>query len=103
MIDSKGFIAAIDNSTGSALADEVDTLVREGKVGQDKVVELGDGWALPGFVDTHSESFQSSQALPEADLAVLASSVHAPQYPNAGMALDKPLMEWVRSEAPRQR
>ncbi|BGO93163.1 hypothetical protein NBRC10512_007585 [Rhodotorula toruloides] len=76
VIDSKGFIAAIDNSTGSALADEVDTLVREGKVGQDKVVELGDGWALPGFVDTH---------------------IHAPQYPNAGMALDKPLMEWLEA------
>ncbi|BGP33601.1 hypothetical protein JCM10296v2_005405 [Rhodotorula toruloides] len=76
VVDSKGFIAAIDDSTGSALADEVDTLVREGKVGRDEVVELGDGWVLPGFVDTH---------------------IHAPQYTNAGMALDKPLMEWLEA------
>ncbi|KAL8283523.1 hypothetical protein RQP46_005626 [Phenoliferia psychrophenolica] len=37
--------------------------------------EDGDyGFLLPGFVDTH---------------------VHAPQYLNAGTALDKPLMEWL--------
>ncbi|BGP26031.1 guanine deaminase [Rhodotorula toruloides] len=76
VVDRKGFIAAIGESADRTLADEVDALVGEGELGQDKVVELGDGWILPGFVVTH---------------------IHAPQYPNAGMALDKPLMEWLEA------
>lgn len=31
---------------------------------------------IPGFIDTH---------------------IHAPQYPNAGLGYDKPLLEWLQS------
>lgn len=41
----------------------------------DKLVELTKNqYFLPGFIDTH---------------------IHAPQWPNAGLALDKPLNEWL--------
>ncbi|WP_395319618.1 guanine deaminase [Fructilactobacillus frigidiflavus] len=41
----------------------------------DKIVELTKNqYFLPGFIDTH---------------------IHAPQWPNAGLALDKPLNEWL--------
>lgn len=67
VVDKKGFITAIDDRT-STLADEVDSLVREGKVGEDQVVDLGDGWVLPGFVDTHSECSNSSRRRPRLTL-----------------------------------
>ena len=39
------------------------------------ITEIGENsWMMPSFVDTH---------------------IHAPQYLNAGTALDKPLMEWL--------
>lgn len=42
---------------------------------QNKLVELSENqYFLPGFIDTH---------------------IHAPQWPNAGLALDKPLNEWL--------
>lgn len=42
---------------------------------QKKLVELSENqYFLPGFIDTH---------------------IHAPQWPNAGLALDKPLNEWL--------
>ncbi|BGP41651.1 hypothetical protein JCM10449v2_005642 [Rhodotorula kratochvilovae] len=76
VVDKRGFIAHLapaDDSESRALLD----LVEKGEVGRERFVELGrDGWLLPGFVDTH---------------------IHAPQYINAGMALDKPLMEWLEA------
>ncbi|WP_429971772.1 guanine deaminase [Fructilactobacillus sp. Tb1] len=42
---------------------------------EDKLVQLtANQYLLPGFIDTH---------------------IHAPQWPNAGLALDKPLNEWL--------
>ncbi|TKA56687.1 hypothetical protein B0A53_01882 [Rhodotorula sp. CCFEE 5036] len=71
-VDGKGFVAhleAVDTPASQKL------LSRIGRdLPRDCFVEIGkDGWILPGFVDTH---------------------IHAPQYIQAGLALDKPLMEW---------
>ncbi|BGP17908.1 hypothetical protein JCM10213_003915 [Rhodosporidiobolus nylandii] len=76
VVDKNGFIAHLA-SASSPESEELLKLVEDGRVDRDKYVELGeDGWLLPGFVDTH---------------------IHAPQYINAGMALDKPLMEWLEA------
>ncbi|GAA6048558.1 hypothetical protein JCM3770_006552 [Rhodotorula araucariae] len=76
VVDKRGFIAHLAPA-GDRDSVAVLGLVDKGEVTRDRVVELGrDGWLLPGFVDTH---------------------IHAPQYINAGMALDKPLMEWLET------
>lgn len=98
---------------GGAESAAVLDFVEKGEVAKESFVELGaDGWLLPGFVDTHSASCRSFAAQAHAQkgggrfnpshaarrpehLADLAVTVHAPQYINAGMALDKPLMEWA--------
>ncbi|GAA5996587.1 uncharacterized protein JCM10292_003071 [Rhodotorula paludigena] len=76
VVDKQGYIAHSAPAGGAESAAVLD-LVDKGEVAKDRFVELGaDGWLLPGFVDTH---------------------IHAPQYINAGMALDKPLMEWLEA------
>ncbi|GAA6017449.1 hypothetical protein JCM10207_008228 [Rhodosporidiobolus poonsookiae] len=76
VVDQQGFITHLEPAT-SAASHQYLQLVAQGDVSQDKFVELGEnGWLLPGFVDTH---------------------IHAPQYVNQGMALDKPLMEWLNA------
>ncbi|KPV72314.1 uncharacterized protein RHOBADRAFT_55799 [Rhodotorula graminis WP1] len=76
VVNQRGYIShleAADTAQSKALL----SLVEAGQVGRERVVDLGeDGWVLPGFVDTH---------------------IHAPQYINSGMALDKPLMEWLEA------
>ncbi|GAA5852286.1 hypothetical protein JCM9279_002490 [Rhodotorula babjevae] len=76
VVDKRGYISHLEAAT-TARSKAVLSLVEAGQVGRERVVELGDdGWVLPGFVDTH---------------------IHAPQYINSGMALDKPLMEWLEA------
>ncbi|GAA5893081.1 hypothetical protein JCM5296_003068 [Sporobolomyces johnsonii] len=74
VVDKDGFIAQLEAASSPASL-AVLQMVQRGEVSEECFVELGrDAWLLPGFVDTH---------------------IHAPQYVNAGMALDKPLMEWL--------
>ncbi|GAA5911915.1 hypothetical protein JCM8208_002853 [Rhodotorula glutinis] len=76
VVDQRGYISHLD-AADTAPSKAVLSLVEAGQVGRERVVDLGaDGWVLPGFVDTH---------------------IHAPQYINSGMALDKPLMEWLEA------
>ncbi|GAA5856147.1 hypothetical protein JCM8547_003003 [Rhodosporidiobolus lusitaniae] len=75
-VDKSGFIAHFEPASSpasSALLKDVE----DGRVAPERFVELGaDGWLVPGFVDTH---------------------IHSPQYINTGMALDKPLMQWLEA------
>ncbi|KAG0655866.1 hypothetical protein C6P46_000571 [Rhodotorula mucilaginosa] len=71
-VDGKGFIAHFEAADTPASQELLSRIGRD--LPRDCFVEIGkDGWILPGFVDTH---------------------IHAPQYIQAGLALDKPLMEW---------
>ncbi|GAA5977411.1 hypothetical protein JCM10908_004969 [Rhodotorula pacifica] len=73
VVDDKGFVAHLEAADTPASRDLLSKI--GGEVPKDRFIELGkDGWILPGFVDTH---------------------IHAPQYIQAGLALDKPLMEWL--------
>lgn len=67
--------------------------------GDARVHEIGEsGWLLPGFVDTHSRCLSPARRHPvctPSELTTIFLPVHAPQYMNAGTALDKPLMEWL--------
>ncbi|KRN58976.1 guanine deaminase [Limosilactobacillus secaliphilus] len=70
MIDSKGIIARILHRKDPEYAKQLQ-VARQ----QERLVELGaDQYLLPGFVDLH---------------------VHAPQWPQAGLALDLPLAKWL--------
>ncbi|GAA5848787.1 hypothetical protein JCM3766R1_005308 [Sporobolomyces carnicolor] len=74
VVDKAGFIAHVVSVRDEASLAYLG-FVQHGEIPHDRFVELGDNsWILPGFVDTH---------------------IHAPQYVNAGMALDRPLMEWL--------
>ncbi|GAA5966500.1 hypothetical protein JCM3765_007591 [Sporobolomyces pararoseus] len=74
VVDKQGYIAHIGSAQDQASRDYL-KLIQDGMLPRDQVVELDeDSWILSGFVDTH---------------------IHAPQYVNAGMALDRPLMEWL--------
>ncbi|GAA5942676.1 hypothetical protein JCM1841_004149 [Sporobolomyces salmonicolor] len=74
VVDKDGFIAHLEAASSPASRAALE-MVERGEVPKECFVELGrNGWLLPGFVDTH---------------------IHAPQYVNAGTALDKPLMEWL--------
>lgn len=54
------------------------------------------GFLLPGFVDTHRELTTFPPLRLKGNMLIdVSSSVHAPQYLKAGVALDKPLMEWL--------
>ncbi|GAA6038125.1 hypothetical protein JCM8097_007559 [Rhodosporidiobolus ruineniae] len=76
IVNKKGFIAHLA-PVNAPESQTVLLLVCSGAIPAERYVELGeDGWVLPGFVDTH---------------------IHAPQYVNTGMALDKPLMEWLEA------
>lgn len=52
-----------------------------------------------GHADLISLLFRSFTLFSAPATAPALPTVHAPQYVNAGMALDKPLMEWVRFTA----
>lgn len=69
-IDENGQIANIVHPMG----DDYETIQREAAQQENLVVLAEDQVILPGFVDLH---------------------VHAPQWPNAGLALDRPLYEWL--------
>ncbi|GAA5984702.1 hypothetical protein JCM5350_007922 [Sporobolomyces pararoseus] len=74
VVDKHGYIAHLAPTEDQA-SQEYLQLIRDRKVSPEQVLELDqDSWILPGFVDTH---------------------IHAPQYVNGGMALDRPLMEWL--------
>ncbi|AMB99985.1 guanine deaminase [Aerococcus urinaehominis] len=69
-LDDQGVIQAIVNQDDPAYPDRVDHYRS-----QQNLVELtADQYLLPGFIDTH---------------------IHAPQWPQAGIALDRPLTEWL--------
>lgn len=71
-IDQQGYISRLLDE------DDPDFLsVKEQAAQQDRLVTLQDNnYLLPGFIDLH---------------------VHAPQWPNAGLALDRPLNEWLNT------
>ncbi|XP_019866796.1 guanine deaminase [Aethina tumida] len=55
----------------------VDSVKQKFKIADSQVIELTNTQLLiPGLIDTH---------------------IHAPQYPNAGLGYDKPLLEWLDS------
>lgn len=69
-IDGQGYIDRVVDETDT----EFET-VRQEAVAGDKLISLNsDEYILPGFIDLH---------------------IHAPQWPNAGVALDRPLNEWL--------
>ncbi|MGX7091771.1 guanine deaminase [Hutsoniella sourekii] len=70
LIDSQGVIQEIIASDAANYQSEIERLRQAGQL-----VELEEGqYLLPGFIDTH---------------------IHAPQWPQAGIALDRPLDEWL--------
>ncbi|KAI5480674.1 guanine deaminase [Pseudohyphozyma bogoriensis] len=70
-VDENGCITLSEAAT----TDAAQKVLAEAKETGATVVEMDRmSFVLPGFVDTH---------------------IHAPQYMNAGTALDKPLMEWL--------
>ena len=69
-IDGQGYIDRVVDETDT----EFET-VRQEAVAGDKLISMNpDEYILPGFIDLH---------------------IHAPQWPNAGVALDRPLNEWL--------
>jgi guanine deaminase len=69
-IDNSGYISRIIDQT-----DPDYSSTRNAAKRQNQLISLNeDDFLLPGFIDLH---------------------VHAPQWPNAGLALDKPLNEWL--------
>jgi guanine deaminase len=69
-IGEDGMITAVTQKHEQAYDEQVDRATADGSL-----VEAGEGtYLLPGFVDTH---------------------IHAPQYPQAGNALDEPLEIWL--------
>ncbi|GAX07232.1 guanine deaminase [Secundilactobacillus pentosiphilus] len=69
-LDSSGYIARVIERTE---ADYV--TVKQAAQAHDTLTTLRPGqYVLPGFIDLH---------------------IHAPQWPNAGLALDRPLNEWL--------
>lgn len=70
VIDDQGYIARTVDETDRDFASIKATAAQAGQL-----TTLGaDEYLLPGFIDLH---------------------VHAPQWPNAGVALDRPLNEWL--------
>lgn len=69
-IGADGVIEALVLSSDAGFADEVRRAERQGVL----VRAPKSAWILPGFVDLH---------------------IHAPQYPQLGAALDRPLEEWL--------
>lgn len=70
VVDSSGTIEAVIGRDEPGYADAV-----AAAQARDELVRLpASAWVLPGFVDLH---------------------VHAPQYPQLGAALDRPLEEWL--------
>ncbi|XP_063908467.1 guanine deaminase [Zophobas morio] len=69
IIDECGKIAAIGNASDLETTKKQLNLVAEDTLSLTKTQLL-----LPGFIDTH---------------------IHAPQYSNAGLGYDKPLLEWL--------
>ncbi|XP_013186167.2 guanine deaminase [Amyelois transitella] len=56
-------------------SNEFETLKKSGSFSKFKIVHLNDSqFIMPGFVDCHT---------------------HAPQFPNIGLGLDRPLLEWL--------
>lgn len=69
-IDESGMIARIIDHTETDF-----NVVRASALRQDQLLTLAsDEYLLPGFIDLH---------------------IHAPQWPQAGLALDRPLNEWL--------
>ena len=71
-IDDSGTIASVTPPDAPGYAAQRDAAMRDGTL----VTLRPNTWLLPGFVDLH---------------------VHAPQYPQAGAALDVPLEVWLRT------
>lgn len=69
-LDTSGYIARVINQTDADYA-----AVRQAAQANATLTTLRpDQYVLPGFIDLH---------------------IHAPQWPNAGLALDRPLNEWL--------
>ncbi|MEN2324629.1 guanine deaminase [Lentilactobacillus otakiensis] len=69
-IDSEGYIEQVVDESDADFS-----TVKQHAADNDTLVQLKtDEYLLPGFIDLH---------------------VHAPQWPNAGVALDQPLNEWL--------
>ncbi|WP_461244175.1 guanine deaminase [Secundilactobacillus muriivasis] len=68
--DESGYIARLIDSSEADYAS-----VKQAAANAETLTELRDDqYVLPGFIDLH---------------------IHAPQWPNAGLALDRPLNEWL--------
>ncbi|KAJ8711802.1 hypothetical protein PYW08_008756 [Mythimna loreyi] len=76
LVISSGYIAVQDGKiTKTGSTKEFDELEKAGEFSSYKVVKLSrDQFIIPGFVDCHT---------------------HAPQFPNIGLGLDRPLLEWL--------
>ncbi len=72
IIDQHGFIDRIVPARTSDF-----NQLKQQAIDQDKLLQLDPNeYVLPGFIDLH---------------------IHAPQWPNAGIALDRPLNEWLNT------
>ncbi|XP_068894060.1 guanine deaminase [Tenebrio molitor] len=69
IVDNEGKIAAVGDAADLHTAKKKFNFAREDLITLGKTQLL-----LPGLIDTH---------------------IHAPQYPNAGLGYDKPLLEWL--------
>ncbi|MDO4903260.1 MAG: guanine deaminase [Limosilactobacillus sp.] len=79
VITCEGYLICVDQTgtisrTIAPCEDDFNTVLQEAKQ-SDRLVELKDNqYILPGFIDLH---------------------IHAPQWPQAGLALDLPLADWL--------
>lgn len=73
---NSGYIAVKDGKiTKRGSTEEFDRLEKSGEFATFEIVKLSpDQFIIPGFVDCHT---------------------HAPQFPNIGLGLDRPLLEWL--------
>lgn len=72
LIDDQGMISRIVLPTDN----DFQNVLQEARL-RDRLVELKEGeYVLPGFIDLH---------------------IHAPQWPQAGLALDRPLADWLNT------
>ncbi|CAG8669685.1 7229_t:CDS:2 [Dentiscutata erythropus] len=72
-VDNQGKIAFLERNVSNEQT--LRDIIKKWRTTEDKVVRLTNRqFLLPGFVDTHT---------------------HAPQYPNAGIGMDLPLLDWL--------
>ncbi|KAM0750708.1 Metallo-dependent hydrolase [Meredithblackwellia eburnea MCA 4105] len=96
-VDTDGFVRHLEDSKSIKSLELLGKAETDWSMNLERLDEFD--YILPGFIDTHSADNSFHCCFPirfdPIMYALGLRTVHAPQYLNAGTALDKPLMEWL--------